>query len=98
MSEPIQADPTAVILARMEVKLDNALTEQSRHTSRIDRLDALTTEHGNRITALETVDRTEERQHGQSVSSRAVFWTAVGGVVAFAALLITVLVMAKHGL
>lgn len=34
-----QGDPVAVILARMEVKLDNALTEQARHGTRIDRHD-----------------------------------------------------------
>ena len=32
-------DPVAVILARMEVKLDNALTEQGRHASSIESLD-----------------------------------------------------------
>ncbi len=36
---PASGDPVAVILARMEVKLDNALTEQARHGSRIDKAD-----------------------------------------------------------
>lgn len=38
-------DPVAVILARMEVKLDNALTEQARHGSRLD-------QHGSEIDTL----------------------------------------------
>ena len=35
----VSGDPVAVILARMEVKLDNALTEQARHSSQIDKID-----------------------------------------------------------
>jgi hypothetical protein len=47
-------DPVAVILARMEVKLDQALTEQGRHASILDRHDHTLDLHGNRITAAET--------------------------------------------
>lgn len=47
-------DPTPVILARMEAKLDSALTEQARHTSAIDRHDGTLVDHGNRLVALET--------------------------------------------
>lgn len=42
-------DPIAVILARMEVKLDNALTEQAKHGHTLDR-------HDERLRAVE--DRT----------------------------------------
>jgi phage shock protein A len=48
------ADPIAVILARMEVKLDQALAEQQRHASILDRHDQFLNEHGNRLTAVET--------------------------------------------
>lgn len=47
-------DPVAVILARMEVKLDNALTEQARHTTTLDRHDKTLGQHASRLTALET--------------------------------------------
>lgn len=47
-------DPVAVILARMEVKLDNALTEQARHTGTLERHDKVLNDHGNRLTSLET--------------------------------------------
>lgn len=47
-------DPVAVILARMEVKLDNALTEQARHATRIDKHDEKLSNHGDRIMALES--------------------------------------------
>jgi hypothetical protein len=47
-------DPVAVILARMEVKLDNALTEQGRHTTTLDRHDKELGRLGNRVTSLET--------------------------------------------
>lgn len=49
-----QQDPVAIILARMEVKLDNALTEQGRHRTQLDRHDVILGEHGNRITQAET--------------------------------------------
>ena len=60
MSEPTQTlppmhgDPIAVILARMEVKLDQALAEQQRHSTILDRHDSILNEHGNRLTAVET--------------------------------------------
>lgn len=50
---PQTGDPVAVILARMEVKLDNALTEQARHTSTLDRHDKEIGRLGNRVTSLE---------------------------------------------
>ena len=85
MSEPLQqvpiTDPTAVILARMEVKLDNALAEQSRHATRLDKAERIQSEHGNRLVALETRAAAEDSHEGQRLSSKAVLWTAVGSVV-----------------
>jgi hypothetical protein len=52
--QPMHGDPVAVILARMEVKLDQALTEQTRHASILQRHDQVLDVHGNRITAAET--------------------------------------------
>jgi hypothetical protein len=80
MSEPQATDPTAVILARMEVKLDNALSEQGRHATRLDKAERIQTEHGNRLVALETRAQAEDSHQGQKISSRAVLWTAVGAV------------------
>lgn len=90
MSEPTSVgDPVAVILARMEVKLDNALTEQSRHSTIIERHDQSLVEHGNRLTALETRGQSDETHHSRTVSARAAFWAAASAVVMFAALLVT---------
>lgn len=38
MSEPSHGDPTAVILARMETKLDNALAVQATHATTLSDL------------------------------------------------------------
>lgn len=89
MTEPIPVDHVAVILARMEVKLDNALTEQSRHSTIIERHDGILGEHGNRITALETRSVTDGEHHERTVSARGAFWTAAGALVMLAALLVT---------
>lgn len=83
-------DPTAVILARMEVKLDNALTEQSRHTTTLDRHDSILGEHGNRITALETAGTT-------TTSGRANLWAAYSAVASIAAVVLAVLLAVRGG-
>lgn len=46
-------DPIAVILARMEVKLDNALTEQAKHGTTLDRHDGRIRGVEDRVTVLE---------------------------------------------
>ena len=51
---PAQGDPVAVILARMEVKLDNALTEQARHVTRLDAHDTQIGSLRDRVTAIES--------------------------------------------
>lgn len=90
MSEPTSmGDPVAVILARMEVKLDNALTEQSRHSTIIERHDQTLGEHGNRLTALETRDQADDTHHSQTVSARAAFWTACGSIILLLSVLVT---------
>lgn len=92
MSEPTQhADPVAVILARVEVKLDNALTEQSRHSTIIDRHDSILGEHGNRITALETKDQANEGHAQRRISDRAVLWAAVSALAVVAAAIVAVI-------
>lgn len=93
-------DPVAVILARVETKLDNALTEQARHGTQLDRHDALLDRHGNRLTALETkvaplpaaVEALEGRR---SVSPAALAW-AWGTAVAALAVLVTFLAAYVH--
>lgn len=90
------ADPVAVILARMEVKLDNALTEQARHTSIIERHDTILGEHGNRLTALETRTSTDDQHHERTISARMAFWAAAAAVVMFASLLATLLLVPHH--
>ena len=53
-TEPAQSgDPIAVILARMEVKLDNALTEQAKHSTTLDRHDQRLRSVEDRTTVLE---------------------------------------------
>jgi hypothetical protein len=74
MPEPT-ADPIAVLLARIEVKLDNSLAEQSRHTSTLDRHDKILGEHGNRMTKLEAIDERDDRHEARSYSGKAVIWT-----------------------
>lgn len=100
MSEPQATqggDPTAVILARMEVKLDNALTEQSRHSSTLDRHDAQLNEHGNRLVALETARSGDSENQARSYTGKAVMWTALGSICAAAAVLMAVLLAVRGG-
>jgi hypothetical protein len=49
-----QGDPVAVILARMEVKLDNALTEQAKHSTTLDRHDTRLRGVEDRLTVIES--------------------------------------------
>lgn len=65
MDEPTLVDPASVILARMEVKLDNALAEQTRHSTIIDRHDRVLGEHSNRLTANETTVKSIGRELGE---------------------------------
>ena len=46
-------DPVAVILARMETKLDNALEVQRSHATTLQQHGTTLEAHGNRITRLE---------------------------------------------
>lgn len=95
--QPLHGDPTAVILARMEVKLDNALAEQSRHSSILDRHDDLLAKHGNRLVALETARSGDSEHEARSYSGRAVLWTAVGATCAAASILMAVLLAVRGG-
>lgn len=95
MTEPLHppiGDPTSVILARMEVKLDNALAEQSRHGSVIERHDRILGEHGNRITVLETQQEAEGAHALARLSNKQVFWGAVVALASVAAVVITLIV------
>lgn len=86
------SDPTAVILARVEVKLDNALAEQTRHSAIIDRHDRSINELGNRVTVLET-QRTNDDQHvDRRINSRVVAWTAVGALAMVISVLAAILI------
>ena len=90
-------DPTAVILARMEVKLDNALAEQSRHGAIIDRHDRILGEHGNRITVLETQAQTTAAHEDARLSGKAVFWGSVAALAMVASVVITLLLSHRGG-
>lgn len=93
-------DPVAVILARVETKLDNALTDLARHSSNLDRHDGILGEHGNRLTAAETtlrpvpgqIEALEQRRY---VSPAAFAW-AIGTAVAALAVLVTFLAAYVH--
>jgi hypothetical protein len=81
-------DPTAVILARMEVKLDNALTEQSRHSLAIDRHEVRIAKLENRTTALETRSATDAAHVTQGISRAQMMWAALAALVAVAMFLL----------
>lgn len=101
MSEqPPNYDPVAVILARMETKLDNALTEQARHGTALDRHDRILNEHGNRLTAVETTTKGMPEQidvlaSRKYVSPAALGW-AIGTAIACLGVLITFLAIYGH--
>jgi hypothetical protein len=76
-SDGQQGDPVAVILARMEVKLDNALTEQARHGTEISAIQTKQQEHGNRLTKIEATWQTERVADRLSVVEKKV-WGAAG--------------------
>lgn len=96
MTEPIHGDPIAVILARMEVKLDNALEQQKEHKSLLDKHGQTLELHGTRLTKLETAREGDGEHEQRTVSNRTVFWTAVAAVVAIIALIVTLLI-SYHG-
>lgn len=73
-------DPVAVILARMEVKLDNALTEQAKHSTTLDR-------HDQRLRALEDRATTLEASKPKNVPA----WSGV--VVAGAAVIVAIVAL-----
>jgi hypothetical protein len=97
MTEPAHGDPIAVILARMEVKLDNALEQQKEHKSLLDKHGATLELHGTRLTKLETAREGDGEHEQRIVSNRTVFWTAVAAVVAIIGLVITLFVMSHGG-
>lgn len=72
-----QGDPVAVILARMEVKLDNALTEQAKHATSIDRHGQRLAKAEDRLTKVETAYVTEGLAARMAAVERKV-WTATG--------------------
>jgi hypothetical protein len=77
-----QGDPIAVILARMEVKLDNALTEQAKHSTTLDR-------HDQRLRAVEDRTTTLEASKPKNVAAWAgVAVAALAVIAAFAALFV----------
>lgn len=96
-SESPNYDPVAVILARMETKLDNALIEQARHGTALDRHDRILGEHGNRLTATETtlgpvpaqIDALEARRY----MSPAAFYSAMTLAIACLGVLVTFLAL-----
>ena len=96
MTEPT-ADPIAVLLARIEVKLDNSLAEQNRHASTLDRHDKTLGEHSNRLTKLETVDQRDTQHDARSYSGKTVLWAAVSAVVAALSLCVVIVLAIRSG-
>lgn len=96
MTEPT-ADPIAVLLARIEVKLDNSLAEQTRHTSTLDRHDKILGEHGNRITRVETQLSAEDDNRARSYSGKQVLWAAVGSIVGALSLFVVIILATRSG-
>lgn len=76
------ADPIAVLLARIEVKLDNSLAEQARHTTTLDRHDVRISKLENRTSILETRDESDNAHQGRMLSTKVVGWTGGGTVAA----------------
>lgn len=97
MSEPQQspADPTAVILARMEVKLDNALDQQARQGTTIDRHDVRITKLENRTTALETRAEGEDNHQRRTSNGKQLAWQAAAAIAAIAAVVLAVLLAVR---
>ena len=96
MSELTQGDPIAVILARMEVKLDNALEQQKEHKSLLDQHGATLEKHGNRLTKLETAREGDGEHEQRNVSNKALLWTGAAAVTAIVGLIVT-LFISTHG-
>lgn len=92
MSEPQpHSDPTAVILARMEVKLDSALQDLGRHSTALDRHDVRITKLENRTTALETRADGEDIYLRRNSAGRQLAWQAAAAIAAIAAVVLAVL-------
>lgn len=70
-------DPIAVLLARIEVKLDNALTEQARHSTTLERHDVRISKAENRLTALETGDSRDQANQVKTYSARSLAMAAI---------------------
>lgn len=78
-------DPIPVILARMEVKLDNALSEQARHAGEITKHDGRIDRIEDRMTALETKHSTEKAgDRITALEKRMWAWVGASAVLASA--------------
>lgn len=91
------ADPIAVVLARIEVKLDNTLTELGKHASTLDRHTATLEDYGNRLTTLETIVDRDDANSSRAYSGKTVLWTAIGAIVAALSLAVIVILAVKGG-
>jgi hypothetical protein len=94
--EPV-TDPIAVLLARIEVKLDNSLAEQGRHTSILDRHERILGDHSNQLAVLQAVDERDDRHTQRSYSGKTVFWSAAAAVVAAVALFVMIVLSIRSG-
>lgn len=81
-------DPIPVILARMEVKLDNALSEQARHATELTSHDGRIDRVEDRMTALETKHSTEDVGTRITALEKRM-WTWVGASAVISSLLVT---------
>lgn len=81
-------DPIPVILARMEVKLDNALAEQARHAGEIKVHDGRIDRIEDRMTTLETKHKSENTSARLAAVEHRM-WTWVGASAVLSSLLVT---------
>jgi hypothetical protein len=68
------------LLIRMDAKLDLLVGTVNDHSKAIERIDGTLSDHGNRLTGLETLNRSDDSHHDRSISAKAAFWTAVGSI------------------
>lgn len=91
-----ELDPQAVILARIEVKLDGALREQERHGTTLERHDARFTSLETRVTVMEAQRASDSEHKTNGFTARQTFYFALSAFAAVAAVIVTILITTHH--
>lgn len=91
MTEPQQNLEQATTLARIEVKLDNALDAQKEHKSTLDRHSVELVDHGTRLTRLETRDQADSDNHQRTYTGKQLAATSTGAAAALAGVVAAIL-------